>query len=85
MPSWGPCPGCAGWWCRLHQQHADSCSCPPVDGWQGDPYGDGCARAAWDDLLVAARIVLASPGDDLGEALGWLADALAVLDGDALT
>lgn len=34
---WAPCQ-CGNHWCRLHDQHAHDCICPPVEDWGISPY-----------------------------------------------
>jgi len=37
---WVPCR-CDGYWCEIHQRHADECPCPEVEVWLEagiDPY-----------------------------------------------
>lgn len=41
-PAWIPCPeGCGEFWCRIHEQHACECDCPPIEEWECNPYVTG--------------------------------------------
>jgi len=31
--------GCTEYWCREHGMHAHECDCPPIEEWEGSPYG----------------------------------------------
>ena len=40
-PAWAPCGWCEDWYCRIHQEHAYDCACPPIEEWDVDPYTSG--------------------------------------------
>ena len=35
---WVRCDHCGEFWCRLHDQHAYECVCPPIEKMTFDPY-----------------------------------------------
>ena len=36
---WVPCI-CEGYWCTLHNDHADMCACPSLEWMDFDPYSE---------------------------------------------
>jgi hypothetical protein len=38
VAAWVPCPHCDDYLCNIHNTHASTCPCPPIEDWSEDPY-----------------------------------------------
>jgi hypothetical protein len=62
--AWVPCVGgCGDYWCRLHDQHAHECECPPLEEWPVllDPYTNGGPREGAGTVKIEGALLEKSP------------------------